>query len=106
MNTTISRIAILGVLIFPFASFAQTTTSVTRALVRAQLVQVENAGYNPARRDDNYPADIQAAEARVSTKESDGPMTGAGMGSSTGSSSQSGGSRNAHHDRSKLYEHH
>lgn len=106
MNTTISRIAILGVLIFPLASLAQTTAPVTRAQVRAQLVQIEKAGYNPARRDNNYPADIQAAEARVAARESDGTMAVSGMGSGTGSSSQSGGLRRAHHGSSKLYEHH
>ncbi|MCG5078999.1 DUF4148 domain-containing protein [Paraburkholderia tagetis] len=107
MNTTITRIAIIGILLTPLASFAQTATPLTRAQVRAQLVQIEKAGYNPARaRDNNYPEDIQAAEARVAAQESAAAMAASGMGSGTGSSSQSGQSQSAHHDRSKLFEHH
>ncbi|MFX1765123.1 DUF4148 domain-containing protein [Paraburkholderia sp. A1RI-2L] len=106
MNATISRIAIIGILLTPLASFAQTTTSLTRAQVHAQLVQVEKAGYNPARRDNNYPADIQAAGVRGATQESAGTLSTSGMGSSTAGSSQAGESQSAHHDRAKLFEHH
>jgi len=50
----------------PAYSFAQSTQPLTRAEVRADLVRVEQAGYSPARGDDfNYPADAQAAEAKV-----------------------------------------
>ncbi|MBB2931500.1 DUF4148 domain-containing protein [Paraburkholderia silvatlantica] len=50
----------------PAYSFAQSSQPVTRAEVRADLVRVEQAGYSPARGNDiNYPADIQAAEAKV-----------------------------------------
>jgi hypothetical protein len=52
----------------PAVSFAQASSNpdpVTRAEVRADLVQLENAGYRPIARDPTYPADIQAAEARV-----------------------------------------
>ena len=50
----------------PAYSFAQSTQSLTRAEVRADLVRVEQAGYSPGRGDDiNYPTDIQAAEAKV-----------------------------------------
>lgn len=53
----------------PTLSFAQSNGPLTRAQVRADLVQVEQAGYNPARADDpNYPADIQAAEAKVAAQ--------------------------------------
>ncbi|MFX1670799.1 DUF4148 domain-containing protein [Paraburkholderia sp. A2WS-5] len=106
MNATIIRIAIIGVLLTPLASFAQTTTPLTRAQVRAQLVQIEKAGYNPARRDNNYPDDIQAAEARIATQESAGAIAVSGMGSGTGSSSQSGESHSAHYDSSTFYKHH
>jgi Domain of unknown function (DUF4148) len=37
---------------------------VTRAQVRAELVQLEKAGYNLEIKE-NYPDEIQAAEARV-----------------------------------------
>ena len=50
----------------PAMSFAQTTNEpVTRAQVRADLIQLENAGWRPNSQDAYYPNDIQAAEARV-----------------------------------------
>lgn len=49
----------------PVVSFAQTAEPVTRTEVRADLVQLENAGYRPVSQDASYPSDIQAAEARV-----------------------------------------
>ncbi|MDE1184250.1 DUF4148 domain-containing protein [Paraburkholderia sp.] len=55
----------------PAISFAQSSSEpVTRAEVRADLVRVEQAGYNVSRSDDaNYPADIQAAEAKVAAQD-------------------------------------
>ncbi|SOE95959.1 protein of unknown function [Burkholderia sp. D7] len=55
------------VLAAPAMSFAQQSTNepVTRAQVRADLVQLENAGWRPSSQDAYYPSDIQAAEARV-----------------------------------------
>jgi hypothetical protein len=56
----------------PSLAFAQATTApdttnapITRAEVRADLIRVEQAGYRPSDSDINYPADIQAAEARI-----------------------------------------
>jgi hypothetical protein len=50
----------------PAISFAQASNApVTRAEVRADLIQLENAGWRPSAEDVYYPADIQAAEARV-----------------------------------------
>ncbi|ASW02289.1 DUF4148 domain-containing protein [Paraburkholderia aromaticivorans] len=55
----------------PMFAFAQSNAPVTRAEVRSDLVRIEQAGYNPAQRDDaNYPADIQAAEAKVAAQTS------------------------------------
>lgn len=65
MKTIIQVIAIAAALAAPVASFAQSTGAVSRSEVRAQLVQVERAGYNPARHDPSYPSDIQAAERRA-----------------------------------------
>jgi len=54
------------VLAAPAVSFAQTSDQpVTRAQVRADLVQLENAGWRPDSQEAFYPNDIQAAEARV-----------------------------------------
>jgi len=47
------------------ASAQQTNVGLTRAQVRAELVQLESAGYNPHRETVSYPADIEAAEARL-----------------------------------------
>jgi hypothetical protein len=65
----VQSLVIAAVLAVPAVSFAQSNAPVTRAEVKAQLVQLEKAGYNPAVRDDTtYPADIQAAEAKVAAQ--------------------------------------
>jgi hypothetical protein len=65
MNKLIG-VALAFALAAPVVSFAQSNQPVTRAQVNAQIVQLEKAGYNPAHLNDaKYPADIQAAEARV-----------------------------------------
>ncbi|WP_082710215.1 DUF4148 domain-containing protein [Burkholderia sp. TSV86] len=48
-----------------FSAIAQSNEPVTRAQVRAELVQLEKAGYHPGVSSPYYPADIQAAQARV-----------------------------------------
>lgn len=66
MKKIIQAVAIAAALAAPVASFAQSNNGpVTRAEVRHQLIQVERAGYNPARNDPSYPSDIQAAERRA-----------------------------------------
>ncbi|NPT40533.1 DUF4148 domain-containing protein [Paraburkholderia sp. 1N] len=66
MKTLIQAVAITVALVAPLASFAQSNAPKTRAEVRAELIQLEKAGYNPgASNDATYPAEIQAAEARV-----------------------------------------
>lgn len=53
----------------PLAARAQTDPTLTRAQVRGELQQLEQAGYEPAKGEDfNYPTDIQTAEARVSSQ--------------------------------------
>lgn len=107
MKTTIIGIASIGMLVAPLLSLAQTNPHPTRAEVRAEIVQLEKAGYNPAKgKDENYPNDIQAAEARVAAQKAAGGLSASGMGSSTGTASQSGGSSTSHHSTSTLYEHH
>ena len=44
----------------------------TRAQVRADLIRVEQAGYNPGNYDPYYPEDIQAAEAKVAAQDAAG----------------------------------
>lgn len=65
-------VAVAAVVItVPVASFAQSNAPVTRAQVRAELVQLEKAGYSPARGNDpHYPDDVLAAEAKVAAQNS------------------------------------
>jgi hypothetical protein len=61
---------VISVLATPALSFAQSTAGLTRAQVVAELVRLEQAGYNPSAGGDNsYPADIQAAEARIAAED-------------------------------------
>lgn len=65
MKTLIAAALAATVLAAPALSFAQESQPVTRAQVRAELVQLEQAGYKPAADQVNYPQNIQAAQARV-----------------------------------------
>ncbi|KAH0437172.1 hypothetical protein KCU90_g3930, partial [Aureobasidium melanogenum] len=86
MKSLIKAIALVVVIAAPVASFAQTEQPLTRAEVKAQLIQIEQAGYNPAASGDStYPGDIQAAEARVAAQHDT-----TGYGSSANGSSQTG----------------
>jgi hypothetical protein len=72
MKSLVQAVVIAAALAAPVAVFAQSNQQpVTRAQVRADMVQVEKAGFNPARSNPNeYPANIQAAEARVAAQNS------------------------------------
>jgi hypothetical protein len=68
MKSLASLVVATSFLIVPLCGFAQQINApLTRAEVRADLVQIEKAGYSPATGDGQaYPADIEAAEAKVS----------------------------------------
>lgn len=87
MKTLTYAVVTASLFAMPIASFAQSTNGpMTRAEVRAQLVQLEQAGYNPwSEHDTTYPAQIQAAEARVATQNAT-----QGYGSGMSGSAQSG----------------
>ncbi len=74
----------------PITGFAQTaSTPITRAQVRAELLRLEEAGYNPSAGDEgNYPADIVAAEAKVAAEDAQRLAA-----ASAGSTAQTGSSR-------------
>jgi hypothetical protein len=80
MNKLFISLAIAaGALAAPALSFAQSNGPLTRAEVRAELVRVEQAGYQPGQGDStNYPADIQAAEAKIAAQ--DGSKTNDAVG--------------------------
>jgi hypothetical protein len=84
MKSLIEAAVIAALISAPLAAFAQSNQPVTRAQVRSELIQLEKAGYNPSLANaDDYPANIQAAEARVAAQNS-------GYGSATDGSSQAG----------------
>lgn len=93
MNKKLFAFVVASVLGLPVAALAQqSNTGVTRAQVRAELVQIEQAGYNPHRANDPYyPADIQAATARLQVADSATQQTAtSGYGGTAGPTSQSG----------------
>ena len=78
--------AVATALAAPVGAFAQANQPLTRAQVRAELVQLEKAGYDPARGEDpHYPADIQAAEAKVAAQ-----TAATGVGGTVSGSSDAG----------------
>lgn len=90
MKSLIKAVAVALVLAAPVASFAQSNQPVTRAQVRADLVQVEKAGYSVGGDRTTYPEQIQAAEARVAAANSVAQANTSGFGSEASATSQSG----------------
>ena len=59
----------VGALAGPVVSFAQNTAPITREQVRADLIRLEQAGYHVGDGDaTTYPAEIQAAEAKIAAE--------------------------------------
>ncbi|SRR5258708_3354330 len=90
MKTLVCLTVAIGALASPVLTFAQSTSGpLTRAEVRADLVRLEKAGYDPSTGEDvNYPADIQAAEAKVAAEDAMQANNGTGgvpQGGSSGS---------------------
>jgi hypothetical protein len=92
MNTRHLALAIAAAIAFPAAGYAQESSStVTRAQVRAELVQLEGVGYRPGQANDpHYPADIQAAEAAVASQKDTGSNVDSSVGGTPIGSSASG----------------
>lgn len=75
----------------PAATFAQASVApLTRTQVREELVAIEHAGYWPNRSSPEYPADIQAAEARERAMKTAAPAPQADVGGVPGGSLASG----------------
>ncbi|MGO4157284.1 DUF4148 domain-containing protein [Cupriavidus sp. YAF13] len=70
MKAIVRTVLLSCALAVPALSFAQSEPApLTRAEVRADLIRLEQAGYQPGRGDDaTYPQDIQAAEAKVAAQ--------------------------------------
>jgi hypothetical protein len=87
MKSLIKAVALAVVVVAPVVSFAQSEQPLTRAEVKDQLKQLEAVGYKPAAATDAvYPADIQAAEAKVAAQ-----ADTTGYGTTANGSSQAGG---------------
>ena len=112
MKSLIKAVALVIAIAAPVASFAQSEQPLTRAEVRAQLIQIEQAGYNPAvATDSTYPADIQAAEAAVASQKDAGSNVDSSVGGTRVGSSASGirvtaGAVAANAPFGSLYAHH
>ncbi|MFL9903603.1 DUF4148 domain-containing protein [Paraburkholderia fungorum] len=69
VRTFFSAVVLASALAAPTVSFAQSSLPVTRAQVSAELVQLQKAGYHVGNGDQTtYPAQIQAAEAKVAAQ--------------------------------------
>lgn len=91
MKFLINALIAAAALAVPVLSFAQQSSSpVTRAQVRAELGQLEAAGFKGAPTGPYYPANLQAAEARVARQNGAAQATSNNYGPPTGGSSQSG----------------
>ncbi|ABC35247.1 DUF4148 domain-containing protein [Burkholderia thailandensis] len=88
MKTALKMAALALALTVPALSFAQSSTNgpMTRAQVRNELIQYEKAGYQPSK--NQYPADVQAAEARIARANGGADMSG--YGGAAGGATQSG----------------
>jgi hypothetical protein len=102
IRTLVSAVALASALAAPAVSFAQSNAPVTRAQVRAELVQLEKAGYHVGDGHTTYPAEIQAAEARVAAQNG----AASGYGGAVAGSSEAGHPIVSMADRTAIYNHH
>jgi hypothetical protein len=65
----VQSLVVAALLAAPALSFAQSNQPLTRAQVRAELVQLQQAGYNPASDNTQYPKNIEAALSRIQAEQ-------------------------------------
>ena len=89
MKSFTRMVLIAALFAAPVASFAQSSQPVSRAQVRAELAQLEQAGYDPH---DwiHYPENIQAAQAKVAAQNATAQAAVSGYGGATDGTSRSG----------------
>jgi hypothetical protein len=102
IRSLVSAVALASALAAPAVSFAQSDAPVSRAQVRAELVQLEKAGYHVGDGHTTYPAEIQAAEARVAAQNG----AASGYGGAVAGSSEAGHPAVSMADRTAIYNHH
>ena len=101
MKTLICLTLAVSALASPALTFAQTISGqLTRAQVRADIVRVEQAGYRPGGNDNDYPVEIEAAEAKIAEQDDVRRAADAVGGVAQGGSSQTGTAANAISPRS------
>ncbi|CAN0625244.1 conserved exported protein of unknown function [Burkholderia multivorans] len=106
MKFFISVIAMAAAITPALASAHSQNEGLTRAQVEAQLVQIEEAGYNPAQKDNHYPQSIQQAEARIHSTESAAQLGGSGYGYAQRTAEEAGHATAGHEFHRSLYAHH
>ena len=106
MKSFISVIAIAAAITPALASAHSPNEGLTRAQVEAQLVQIEEAGYNPVQKDNHYPQSIQQAEARIHSTESAAQLGGSGYGYAQPTAAEAGHVITRHALHRSLYAHH
>ncbi|MEX3786221.1 DUF4148 domain-containing protein [Paraburkholderia sp. BR14374] len=84
----VQSLLVTALVAVPVVSFAQSQPqqALTRAEVRAELVQLQKAGYNPASDNTQYPQNIEAAETRISAGHDASAYGGVANGSSASGS--------------------
>ncbi|MEM5310483.1 DUF4148 domain-containing protein [Paraburkholderia sp. JHI869] len=96
MKALVSTLLVACALAAPAAAFAQTVNSanapVTRAQVIGDLERLEQAGYRPIANDQNYPDDIQHAEAIVAQEQAQTAQHAAAVSSAVGGVAMTGSS--------------
>jgi hypothetical protein len=95
MNAIAKFVVSLAVVASPALVFAQSQNApLTRAQVKAELAQLEQAGYSPATGEEpNYPNEIQAAEAKVAAQRAAGETHEAYGGSQAGAAAAGSGTK-------------
>jgi Domain of unknown function (DUF4148) len=101
MKSLIQAVVVAAALAAPALSFAQSNAPVSRAQVRAELVQVEKAGYRPGDDEIHYPVAVQAAEARIAAQNG----SASGYGGVVNGMSDSGRSKVSAADWNAMYSH-
>ncbi|MBR8302677.1 DUF4148 domain-containing protein [Burkholderia dolosa] len=90
MKSLIATFAAAAVLAVPAVSFAQQSAPVTRAQVKAELAELQQAGYKLGSDRTDYPASIQAAEARLNPQQNVAAADTSGYGAQPAATQESG----------------
>lgn len=92
MKSLIQAVVVAAALSASTVSFAQSASAVTREQVRAEIVQLDKAGYHVGDGDNaHYPDAIQAAQARIAAQNGAASGYGGASGSAqSGSAARAG----------------